>query len=305
MEDAIVIGGGPAGLQAALTLGRVHRSTVLLDAGEHRNAAAGHVHNLLGHDGTPPAELRATALQQLAAYPTVRHVESAATSVEDLADRAGHGFRVTLEDGGQLLARRVLLASGVRDRVPDVPGLAALWGSVAVHCPYCHGHELAGGVVAVDGDEHGAEVAAIMSRIAGEVLAIDPAPAAMPVLERTGARVVRSPVREVEPDGKGALLHLEDGTRLRVDGWFVSPAFSADQPVLAGLGLGRLGSGCIEIDQFCRTSVPGLYAAGDMAHQPTLPLPFDSVLHAAAAGLTAAVALHQDLLAEEFGTTPP
>ncbi len=301
MDDAIVIGGGPAGLQAALTLGRVHRSAVLVDSGVYRNASAGHVHNLLGRDGTPPAELRAAALEQLRAYPTVRRIESAATTV----DHVDGGFRVTLDSGEGLLGQRVVLATGVRDRMPELPGLAELWGSVAVHCPYCHGHELAGGVVAVQGDEHGAEVAAIMSRIAGEVLAIDPSPAAMPVLERAGARVVRAAVREVKPDGDGARLYLEDDTDLRVDGWFVSPSFSADQPLLAGLDLDQLPSGCVDVDQFCRTSVPGVYAAGDMAHQPTLSMPFDSVLHAAAAGLTAAVALHQDLLALEFGTTPP
>ena len=301
MDDAIIIGGGPGGLQAALTLGRVHRSAVLVDSGEYRNAAAGHVHNLLGRDGTPPAELRAAALEQLRAYPTVRRIESAAATLTPVDG----GFRVTLDSGEELFGQRVVLATGVRDRIPDLPGLAQLWGSVAVHCPYCHGHELAGRVVAVDGDEHGAEVAAIMSRIAGEVLAIDPSPAAMPVLERTGARVVRAAVREVKPDGDGARLYLDDDTDLRVDAWFVSPSFSADQPVLAGLDLDQLSSGCVEIDQFCRTSVPGVYAAGDMAHQPTLPMPFDSVLHAAAAGLTAAVTVHQDLLAQEFGTTPP
>uniref|UniRef100_UPI0013E2E744 NAD(P)/FAD-dependent oxidoreductase n=1 Tax=Microbacterium sp. CPCC 204701 TaxID=2493084 RepID=UPI0013E2E744 len=123
LYDAIVIGGGPAGLQAALTIGRMHREVLLLDSGEYRNATVSHGHNLVTNDGRDPAELRATARAELAAYPTVEVRDRAAESVSGtLGD-----FRVTLADGIER-ARRVVLATGMRDELPPVPGLAEQWG---------------------------------------------------------------------------------------------------------------------------------------------------------------------------------
>src|SRR4051794_25169884 len=126
MYDAIVIGGGPAGLQAGLTLGRVHRSALVLDSGSYRNDPAPHLHNFLSHDGTPPSELREAARQELKAYPTVELRDVAVSSVVAKAV----GFALETTDGDALVARRVILATGVTDELPDVPGMADLWGTV-------------------------------------------------------------------------------------------------------------------------------------------------------------------------------
>ena len=135
--DVVVVGGGPAGLQAALTLGRMHRRVLLLDSGEYRNAPAEHMHNFVTHDGTPPAEFRAAARAELAAYATVTVRETAASAV--VPDCAGFRVELGAEAGGaaSFTDRAVVLATGMRDTLPAIPGLEPLFGTVAAVCPYC------------------------------------------------------------------------------------------------------------------------------------------------------------------------
>ena len=137
IHDVLIIGGGPAGLSAALALGRARRRVLVIDGAPRRNAAATHVYNFLTRDGTPPAELRAIARAQLAAYPTVEVRDVAVTAI---AGALG-GFRATLADGGAVDARRVLLATGMIDQPLPLPGFRELWGHAIVQCPYCHGYE--------------------------------------------------------------------------------------------------------------------------------------------------------------------
>jgi thioredoxin reductase len=266
--DGVVIGGGPAGLQAALTLGRVHRRTLLLDSGSYRNDPAHHMHNFLGHDGTSPAELRAAARKDLAAYDTVTVRDDAATALT----RDGDGYRVELGDE-VVRTRGVVLATGLRDSLPDKPGLAGLFGDVVAHCPFCHGHEFADRPVAVLGDglDH---LRAIMGPVASSVTALDLDVVA--ALERTddGVRVTRV-----------------DGTADEYAGVFVKTEFGQAAPFAEQLGLALLPSGCVEVDVMGRTSLPGVHAAGDMAHVATLPMPMASVLNAAASGQVAAASL--------------
>lgn len=273
--DAVVIGGGSAGLQAALTLGRVHRRTLLLDAGRYRNDPAHHMHNFLGHDGTPPAELRAAARRDLAAYETVVVRDAAVASVG--AD--GDGFRVVLggPSGEEVTTRGLVLATGVRDDLPDVPGLAGLFGDVVAHCPFCHGHEFAGKRVAVLGDP--GHLAGLMGPVAASVEGVDPEHVAR--LERTddGVRVV-----------------LTDGSAEEFGGMFVTTSLRQAAPFAEQLGLAMLPSGCVEVDVMGRTSVPGVHAAGDMAHHRDLAQPMAAVLTAAASGLVAGAALVAHLL---------
>ena len=136
--DVVVIGGGPAGLAAALCLGRARRSVLVIDAGAPRHAVAEGVHNFLTRDGMPPAELRAVAWAQMRAHGTVHRHEGTVASLE----RAGDRWRVASSDGDSWTADTVLLATGVVDQHPDVPGYDALWGRSIFHCPYCHGWEV-------------------------------------------------------------------------------------------------------------------------------------------------------------------
>jgi len=274
--DAVVIGGGPAGLQAALTLGRVHRRTLLLDDGHYRNDPATHMHNFIGHDGTPPAELRAAARKDLAAYDSVSTRDDRAMTVSvDVP-----GFRVGLGEDA-VTARGLVLATGMRDTLPDIPGIADLFGDIVAHCPFCHGHEFAGAPVAVLGpaiDHLGAIMAPVASSVTGHAV---------------------EDVARVERAGDGVRVVLTDGSAHEYAGVFVSTQLSQAAPFAEQLGLALLPSGGVEVDAFQRTSVPGVFAAGDMAHTAVLPMPLASVVTAAAAGMVAGSALVQHLL-----TTP-
>lgn len=279
-----VVGGGPAGLQAALTLGRVHRDVVLLDAGEGRNAPAGAVHNLLTRDGTPPAELRRLAHAELAAYPTVELRSARVSAIADLTDPGQAGptaFRVYLEDGSSLTARRVVLATGVRDRLPDVPGLADLWGDLVAHCPFCHGHEFAGRRVAVLGAGPAAHLPGLLAPVVGETVVLtNGEELAAPV----DATVLPDVVARVRRHGDGVRVELASGQPVDVAGVFVATTLSQAAPFAEQLGLELNPSGAVRVDERGRTSRRGVYAAGDMAHVPALPMPMSSVASAVAAG---------------------
>ncbi|MBZ5738088.1 NAD(P)/FAD-dependent oxidoreductase [Nocardioides mangrovi] len=266
--DAVVIGGGSAGLQAALTLGRVHRRTLLLDGGTYRNDPATHMHNFLGHDGTPPAELRAAARKDLAAYETVTVRDTTVTAVA----AEGDGFRVHLGDE-EVSTRGLILATGVRDTLPDKPGIPELFGDLVAHCPFCHGHEFAGRPVALLGDGT-AHLQGIMGPVASSVTGLDV-----------------DTVASLERSGDGVRVHLEDGSSQEYAGVFVSTALTQAAPFAEQLGLRTLPSGCVEVDVLQRTSLPGVHAAGDMAHHPDLGMPMASVLTAAASGMVAGAAM--------------
>ncbi|GAA4701705.1 Thioredoxin reductase [Promicromonospora umidemergens] len=307
--DAVVIGGGPAGLQAALTLGRMHRRVLLLDSGEYRNAPAEHLHNFVTRDGTPPAEFRAVARAELAAYATVTVREAAATAV--VPD--GDGFRVELgaepsaegADGPESLATRtVLLATGLRDTLPAIPGLAPLFGTVAAVCPYCHGHELSGEHVAVLGNgPHVARVAFLLERIASRLTVLTDGaelePGLRAQLDAAGVAVRPEPVKELNRSAAGATVSFAEGPSDEVGGIFVASEFAQRAPFAAQLGLRMQESGAVEVDPMGRTSVPGVFAAGDMAHTSATPMPLASVLWAAASGLMAAGSADGELLARD------
>lgn len=273
LYDAIVIGGGPAGLQAALTIGRMHRQVLLLDSGEYRNAAVEHAHNLVTNDGRAPAELRAIARAELAAYPTV---EVRDTAVESVSGALGD-FRVELP-GGTERARRLVLATGMRDELPPVPGLAEQWGRLVAQCPFCHGHEFAGRRVAilVEG-EHGEMVGRMLRPVVASALIVPPAD-----------------VARVAASGDGLELTLTDGTAERVAGIFTAATAHQRAPFAGQLGCGLLPGGGVEIDALGRTTVPGVYAAGDMAHTAAVPGPLVSLAAAIAAGQLAAASVVRD-----------
>jgi thioredoxin reductase len=284
--DAVVIGGGPAGLQAALTLGRVHRRVLILDSGSYRNDPAEHMHNVVTHDGTPPAEFRASARKDLSSYATVTVREEAASAVR--VD--GDGFRVEV-GAGTVLARGVVLATGLRDTLPAKPGLAGLFGTVAAHCPFCHGHEFAGRHVAILGvGAHVTHLTALVAPIASRITVLADG-AELDVDLPAGIAVRPEPVTGLSRTRDGALVSFDGGPDEEVGGVFVRTETSQAAPFAGQLGLTVLPSGCVEVDVMGRTSLPGVHAAGDMAHVATLPMPLASVLSAAASGQVAAASL--------------
>lgn len=281
--DIAVVGGGPAGLQAALTAGRVRRRVTLFDDGTYRNAAVSHMHNVLTHDGTPPADFRAAARAELTAYDTVTVREERVESIE----RHGTGFRLTLASGAVTSAYAVVLATGVRDELPPVPGLQEVWGDLAAQCPFCHGFEFAGRRIGILGAAAAPHLSALLGPVAGELVVFDEGQD-LPEGARLDVPRVAAPVTGVERSGDGLRLALDDGSTEDVAVLFVAPTLHQSAPFAEQLGLELNPSGCVRVDEFGRTSVPGVLAGGDLAHLAAYPMPMASVVQASAAGQVAA-----------------
>lgn len=299
MYDVIVIGAGPAGLQAALTLGRMHRSALLLDSGEYRNGTVLHMHNVAANDGTAPAEFRASARAQLAEY---ADIEVRDARVERITGEQG-AFSVTLADGATVEARRIVLATGMADELPAIPGLQEVWGIGAFSCPFCDGHEHADKPIAVIGEAaRAAHLIGLLGRIVSSITVFPASGSFSPedraTLEALDAVVASSAPTEVVRDGETLILRTAEG-EASVAGIFVASVVSHQRaPFAEQLGLAMLPSGAIEIDDFGRTSVPGVSAAGDIAHRASLPGPMAAVALAVAAGQLAAVGHIQSLMTE-------
>lgn len=295
--DTIIIGGGPAGLQAALTLGRMRQDVLLVDSGEYRNGAVEHSHNLITHDGRSPEELRDLARKDLAAYPTV---ELRTGKVETVA-ADGADF-VAVVDGETVRARTVVLATGLRDLLPDVPGLQEIWGVEAAQCPFCHGFEVADQPIAVLGTNgHIGMYASMLGLVSRDLVLLsngdDVDEINTGIVTGLGGRVISAPVLGVERVGGGARIALEGAGPVEVAGVFVaSVTFEQSAPFAEQLGLALLPSGAIEIDVMGSTSVPGVYAAGDLAHVAALPMPMPSLATSISAGLVAGSSCVRDLL---------
>jgi len=301
--DVVVAGGGAAGLSGALALARAQRSVLVVDAGEPRNAPAGHVHNYLAREGTPPAELVAAGREEVTRYGgqvVAGRVEAAA--------RDGDGFLVTLHGGRRVRARRLLVTTGLVDKLPDVPGVAERWGRDVLHCPYCHGWEVRGrriGVLATG--PLAPDQANLWRQWSPHVMLLthhSPAPSAEEA-ERLAARgitVVDGPVAALEvTDDTLAGVRLASGEVVALDAVVVSPPLTARAEVLETLGLkpldvelnGHVIGSQIPADPAGATTVPGVWVAGNVADVRA------QVIAAAAAGLNAAAAINADLIAQE------
>jgi thioredoxin reductase len=248
--DCVVVGGGVAGLSAAMVLGRARRRTLVLDRDGQSNRAAEHVGGLLGLDGTPPAELYARAREQLAAYDAVvvRQAEAVDARAED------DGFVVTLGDGeGEVRARALVLATGMDYQVPDVPGFREHWGRAVFHCPFCHGWEVRDRPLVVYGEgEVAARQAALLAGWTDDVTVVAPD-------ELAGLRV---------EDGALRAVVRRDGSEVPCDGILVHAPLRRRGRLAEQLGLELEDSGLVAVDAMARTSVPGVYAAGDLAVAP-------------------------------------
>ncbi|MEV5974964.1 NAD(P)/FAD-dependent oxidoreductase [Streptomyces sp. NPDC051921] len=308
MLDAIIIGGGPAGMSAALTLGRAHRTVLLADSGQGRNAPADAVHNFITHDGTPPQRLRELGRDNLAAYPTVDHRAVEVASARRLGD---DHFEVVLDDGTVVESRRLLLATGLRDELPDLPGVAELWGKSAFHCPYCHGFEASGRRIAVIGAEpERVRLALHLSRFTDDMVlctgGADLEPVMRSVLEANGVTVHDQPIARLDADGIDLRrIVFADGSSLDRDAAFIKTTLRQRADFAERLGCETFPDACVEVNEFGQTSVPGVYAAGDMARRATVPVPLAAVVAAAASGTVAGTVIDQDLVSVDFKLPNP
>ena len=299
--DVVVAGGGLAGLAGALTLARARRSVLVVDEGHPRNAPAARAHGYLTRDGTPPLELLAAGRAEVAGYGG----QIVAGTVTSLARLPGAGFRITLADRTDLTARRVLVATGLVDEYPDVPGLRERWGRDVVHCPFCFGWELRDTPLGVLATGQQAAAQALMWRqwTADVVLFLHTAPSPSgeqaEQLAARGIGVIEGEVIGIQvTDDRLSGVRLRSGEVVPRRALVVGPRFEARHALLDGLGVTvaehPLGIGHqVRADASGLTAAPGVWVAGNAADVTA------GVMQAAASGVTAAAAINADLTAED------
>lgn len=297
---AIIIGGSFAGLSAAMYIARARRSVCIIDTGSPRNRFAAHSHGFFAQDGSKPLTMLATARSQVAAYPTVTVIAGEAIS----AAREPDGFLVKLATGEVLESARLVLAFGISDELPAIPGLAERWGKSVLHCPYCHGFEFSGkrmGVLYISA--RSIHQAMLIADWGPTTLylngASEPDDESLAQLQKRGVAIELAPVRALHgEDGEGAQLstiELTDGRTSSVDTLYLGPRTRLNSEIAQQLGCeldeGAFGS-IIQTDDAKMTTVPGVYAAGDITRS------VHNVTWASADGVTAGMAVHRSLVFE-------
>lgn len=301
--DAVIVGAGTAGLSAALALGRSMRRALVLDGGAPRNAPAGHAHNLFTRDGVAPDELLRLGKKDLEKYETVELREGVATG----AVGTDGDFTVTLSGGGSVLARKVLIASGVVDEMPEIPGFAEAWGRGIHHCPYCHGWEIRNRPLAVyGGGDLAMHSVTLIRNWSRDIFFITDGTEVQEEdkkkLDALGVPVYEGPISRIELDaeaGKLTGIVLEDGTELEREALFANPPQRQGSELAEMLGceiqyVEMMRAYTISTDPMTReTSVKGVYAAGDAGIPPAQSLP-NSVATGSNAGAFINYALASD-----------
>ncbi|MBF6164724.1 NAD(P)/FAD-dependent oxidoreductase [Streptomyces gardneri] len=294
--DVVVVGGGAAGLSGALVLARARRRVAVIRGGAPRNAPAEHMHGFLSRDGMPPADLLAGGAAEVASY----GAELIDDVVVDAEGTGGSAYMLRLGGGATLRARRVLVATGLRDELPDLPGVRERWGRDVLHCPYCHGYEVRDQPIGVLGGlEPGAlaravHLALLLPQWSRDVIFF---PNTMPLsdgdrahLDARRVRVLEGPVARLIVDDRLRGVELADGRAVPRTAMFVAPTFRANDDVLVALGCAFDDNGWVVTDATGRTSAAGVWAAGNVAD------PAAQVISAAGAGSTAAMAINGDLV---------
>lgn len=291
MTDVAIIGGSFAGLTAALQLGRASRSVTVIDAGAPRNRMSPAAHGVPGWDGVPPRGILDRIREDALAYPTVSAVEGMIVAVR----RDEAGFQLDLASGMSIEARRVLLAHGVRDMLPDLPGAAEAWGRTLLHCPYCHGYEVRGRSIAVLGAHpmSGHQAAMLRADWSETVTLLTGMGVAVHAEAPDGVTIDDRQVAALRNSEGGLTVDFSDGTASEFAGVFTAPRVSLAGSPAEMLGCatadGPLGP-FVRVGPMGQTSVAGVFAAGDCAS------PAHSVTPALGAGALAGVGCHQSLL---------
>ena len=294
--DVLIVGGSVAGLSAALTLGRSLRRVLVLDAGQPCNRYSPHAHNLFTQDGTPPAQLLAAARQQALAYPTVRIEAGLVTRLHP----TGAGFEAETAVGQRFASRKVLLATGVRDLLPPLPGFAECWGQSIVHCPYCHGYEVHGQPLAVLGNGEGlVEHVQHLRNWGRDLLLFTNGPATFGDDQRQQLAQLQVPVIETpvvgfaHAAGQLQAVQLADGRQLPRTALFAAVPFEQSSDLARQLGCTLTATGLLQVSEFGATNIPGVVAAGDNSTaMRSLPL-------ASSRAVLAAIWLNRELVQED------
>ena len=293
--DVVVIGGGGAGLSAALVLTRARRRVLVVDAGTPRNAAATHMQGFLSRDGLPPSDLLALGRAEVTGYGG----EILPGTVSELVRCGTAGFWALLSDGRRISTRRLLVTTGLRDELPDIPGLRDRWARDVLHCPYCHGYEVRDQPLGVlGGSPDAVRYTQIVRQWADDVVlftqtgSLTAAERAQLVARAIG--IVEGPVKQVlVEDDRLSGVELDDGRIIPRTALFVPPRFIPNNDLLVGLGCALDENGWVTTGPHGSTSVGGVWVAGNVAN------PRAQVITAAGEGSAAAIAINGDLVDED------
>ena len=291
--DVLIVGAGPAGLNAALVLGRMRRRVLVADTDEPAHAVSRAVHGFLAQDGTPPRDLRRVGREQLEPYTTVKVRDVAAQSAREIDDKT---FALELEDGSWVTGRRLLLAHGMRYGLPAVPALTDAWGTSVFHCPYCHGWEVRDQRLAVYGcGERTVHQALLLTSLSDDVVVFSDSPTAFSheqqqQLAAGGIDVRTERVERIDERGDGLHMVLQEDSPVVRDALFIQPQLGLASGLAVALGADLTDTGTVAIDPTGQSSVAGLYIAGDAA------TPVQSVAVATGSGARAAYAINASLI---------
>lgn len=293
--DVLVVGGGPAGLAAALILGRALREVIVVDKGERRNRRSRAIGGVIGFDGAPPEALVDKARGELGRYETVRWVDGEVVAAEAFDG----GFRARLTDGTTIAARRLLLATGVVDTLPEIEGAEACYGKSLWHCPYCDGYEQRGAKVAVIG--RGPPASGLALELTGwtrDLVVLTDGRARLGAqgrakLAANDIALREDPIARIQHhDGVAERVHFRDGGSVAVDALFFPSVGRNRTDLAASLGCRTARNGCVRSIGYGRTHARGVYVAGDASHHVQL------VAVAAGEGAAAAFAINGELIKE-------
>jgi thioredoxin reductase len=292
LYDAVIIGGSYAGLSAAMALGRALRKVLIIDSGMPCNRQTPHSHNFLTRDGSTPAELSAIALEQVLAYPTIGLCKDMAlNSVND-----ANQFTTTTASGGRYKSRRLVLATGIKDIMPEIPGITECWGISVIHCPYCHGYEYHSQPTAILANGNMAfEFAMLLYNWSKELYLLTNGPVTMTdeqisQLQKLSVHIIEQPLASIRhKEGKLEEIIFNDDTKLAVPVMYARLPFVQHSTIAANLGCALTEQGHIVIDMMQQTSVTGVYACGDNSSG------MRSVAQAVYSGSMAGAALNREL----------
>ncbi len=295
--DAIIIGGSYSGLSAGMALGRSLRRVLIIDGGKPCNIQAPHSHNFLTQDGKTPKEISAAAKRQVAKYETVTFYNGLATH----GTKTGQDFKISTRSGDDFTAKKLILATGVSDQIPEIPGFSECWGISVIHCPYCHGYELRNAKTGILGNgDYGFEFSKMISNWTRDLTLFTNGKSTLTPwqsekLKKHDIKIVETAVARFEHEsGLIKNISFKDGSKAGVQTVYARTPFAQRSTLPKALGCELTEEGYINVDALQRTTVPGIFACGDNTS------PMRSISNAVASGAASGAVLNKELIHEEF-----
>jgi thioredoxin reductase len=295
--DVIIVGGSYAGLSAAMSLGRSLRKVLIIDSGLPCNRQTPHSHNFITHDGETPKAIADKAREQVLKYETVHIQQGLAVSATKTAD----GFELTTADGAVIATRKLLFATGVKDQMPAIPGFAECWGITVIHCPYCHGYEVKQERTGImSNGDIGFEFSKLINNLTSELTLFTNGKSTLSLAQQEKLQKHKIGVVETEiagfehRNGRLEQVLLKDGSSMPLKAMYAKPSFVQHCDIPVQLGCALTEQGYLAVDMLGRTSVPGVYAAGDNTAM------MRAVSLAVAGGGMAGAGINKELVEESF-----